>query len=328
MDILATTVTSEYKVLVPATPPLEPFAPRPKRSAILGLGAGLLAGAVLALLLDSFGRHIRGRVEVSDVLDLPVLGVIPRVARGQLEESRLFALTDSGGSAAESLRLLRSNLDYYNSEGASSLLVTSSIAGEGKSTTVCNLAITLALAGKKIVVVDGDLRKPRVHEYFGMTNYIGLTNVVAGSVDLVDAVRPASLSRTVLRVGGNGDLPPTSARSSASPASLMVLTTGPPPSDLGEFVASREFATVMSDLRSFDADLLIIDSPALLEVGDAAAMAAQVDALLLVVEVHKVGRSNLRDVKEMLAPLPCQKIGAVMVKERHYRQKGSHVYAD
>jgi len=219
---------------------------------------------------------------------------------------------------------LRSSLDYVNVDGLSSLLVTSCVAGEGKSTTVCNLAVTLAMAGKKVVVVDGDVRKPHVHEYFGVANDIGLSSVVAGTVKLADAFRPIDLPALAQQRQGNGSSPPDPRPASSGPHRLVVLTSGPRPPDPGELVASREFAAVMAYLHKSSVEFIIVDSPALLEVGDAAAMAADVEGLLMVVDADKVGRPMLQEARDLLATLPCHKLGVVLVRAKGGRSGYGH----
>ncbi len=316
---LAPAVTGQYQVLVPATAPSAPFAPRPKRSAMVGFGGGLFAAVALVLLFEAFSTRVRGRQEVGEVLGLPIVGVIPEISIGDLKNGKLVTMGRPESAAAEALRLLRSNLDYVNVDDVSSLLVTSCLAGEGKSTLVCNLAATLAMAGKRVVVVDGDLRKPRVHDYFGLSNEAGLTDVIAGQAKLADVLRPIDLpSPNRGSLGGDGSRPdgsPTSSRSNR----LVVLTSGPLPLDPGELVASGRFGAVVKDLQNSNVDFVFVDSPALLEVGDAAAMAAQVEGLVFVVNVEKVDRPTLQEARQLLAPLPCDKLGAVLVRGKGRR---------
>ena len=326
---LASAVIGQFQVLVPAIAPTAPFAPRPKRSAIVGFGGGLFAAVALVLLFEAFSTRVRGRHDVTAVLGLPVIGVVPNVSNADLNGGKLIVLADPKSGAAEALRLLRSNLDYRNVDEVSSLLVTSCVAGEGKSTTACNLAVILAMAGKNIVVVDGDLRKPRVHEYFDLPNEVGLADVLAGTAKLADALRPIDLPRPVRNRPGD-DGPQTDA--AAAPARLrrlVVLTSGPRPLDPGELVASKRFGAVIEDLENSNVDFILVDSPALLEVGDAAAMAAQVEGLIMVVDAARVDRAALHEARDLLAPLPCHKLGAVLVRAKHaHGEYGNYGYGE
>ena len=261
LRILAATVTGQFQLLVPATVPTEPFAPRPERSAILGFGGGLLAGFVLAIIFSSSTKRVRGRREVTDALGLPIVGVIPEVPDKSLKRGALISLTDPGAAASEALRLLRSNLDNVNVDDVSSLLVTSSVANEGKTTLACNLAVTLATAGNRVVVVDRDLRKPRVHEYFGIANDVGLSSEVAGTAKPADALRPIDLPVPGQRRRVHGGSPPDQGAASSERRRLVVLPSGPRPSDPGEVVASKRFAGIMAGLHKTNVDFIIVDSP-------------------------------------------------------------------
>ena len=343
LKLFEMTASGDFQLISPAIPPASPFAPQPLQSAALGLGVGLLVGVGLAFLLNQLTTRVHGTQEAGEVLGLPVVGSLPEIERRSLQKGRIVALTDPDGQTAEALRLLRSNLDYINVDGASSLLVTSALAGEGKSTTVCNLAVTIAMAGKEVVVVDGDLRRPRVHEYFRLPNDIGLSSVAAGDVALADALMEIDLPPTlrpgdnssgpdiaervrgkrtpvVLTAGLHGTAPDVTERVRGK-RRLVVLTSGPHVPDPGELVASQRFGDIIRELQSATVDLVIVDSPALMEVGDAAAMAAQIEALVTIVDLDKAHHSTLVEMRHLLAPLPCKKLGVILVKTKSRSSK-------
>ena len=198
----AATATGDFLVLVPASPPSAPFSPKPVRSAMLGLGVGLILGLGLAFFREQFDTSVRSHREVSEILDLPILGRIPRITSASLKSGPLVALTDSGGAAAEAVRVLRSNLEFFSlDERVRSLLIVSAQKGEGKSLTVANLAITLAMAGKSVVLIDGDLRRPRLHQAFDMKNAVGLSTVLSGQVHSGRCPAALHLSRAGRRRG-------------------------------------------------------------------------------------------------------------------------------
>jgi len=326
LKLLEMTVSGDFQLVTPAAAPVVPFAPQPGRSGALGMGVGLLAGVGLAFLFNQLTTKVRGQREAGEVLGLPVVGSLPEIPRRALKDGRLIALTHPSGRSAEALRLLRSNLDYVNVDDVSSLLVTSALADEGKSMTVCNLAVTMAMAGKKVVVVDGDLRRPRVHEYFGLPNDVGLSSVAAGDVTLAEALKTVDLPPTLRPGGDNGSRPDAAARA-RNARRLVVLTSGPFVPDPGELVASKRFGSIIRELQTASVDFVIVDSPALMEVGDAAAMAAQVEGLVMVVSLDKARHTTLVEARHLLAPLPCKKLGAILVRAKS-GPSGYYAYSD
>ena len=193
LNLLKPTTTADLEVIAPATPEASPIAPNPRRSGMKGLGVGLLAGVVLGLIVDQATTEVRTEREVGDVLGLPVIGHIPRLLRQS--DGRPVAFTRPDGQVAQALRLLRSNLDYANGDEVSSVLVAGPLSGDGGSLLACNLAVTMAMAGKRVVVVDGDLRHPTMHEYFGLDNDVGLSTVVAGTAEI-----PRLFARSAFRL--------------------------------------------------------------------------------------------------------------------------------
>ena len=349
LKLLETTAAGDFKLVSEAVPPSTPYSPKPVQSAVIGLGVGLLVGIGLAFLLEPLTTRVRGKQEAAEVLGLPVVGTLPEIEKRKQGPGRLAVLSDPRGPVAEALRLLRSNIEYANVDKASSLLVTSALAGEGKSTVVCNLAVTMTLAGKRVVIVDGDIHRPRVHENLGINNYVGLSSVLTGRVELADALNRVEL-RSSAQNGGEASPSPTGDGSTVtrvpvvvgmgrqssqdqvvpgavSSPTLYVLTAGPQVSDPGELMASRRFGRVVRGLQAQGADLVIVDSPALLEVGDAAAMAAQTDALVVVVDLKRAHLPALGEMRDLLAPLPCKQLGVILVKAKGRSSSYGHYYS-
>lgn len=316
LRIAAATATGDYLVVSPAVPPTSPSSPHPKRTAAIGLAAGLLLGIALAFLLEQFNTRLRSHREVAEILQLPVVGRVPRIDKKAMATSPLVVIHDPRGVVAESLRLLRSNLDYLKVDGTlSSVLVTSCVRGEGKSVTVCNLGVTLAMGGRRVVIIDGDLRQPRVHKYMGLENKVGLSSVVAGKVPLVDALQRYTLPLLDWSSDGgvhsdNGEKPPR----------LYVLTAGPQPPNPGEIVASKRFETILAELKESVVDFVLIDTPAFMAVSDAAAIAPRVDGVFMLVSMDgTTRRPMLSAAKEFLDRLPTRKLGVIVVREKAAR---------
>ena len=311
LQILKATVTGNFRVLVPATVPTAPISPKPLRSAILGFGVGLFAGIGLAFLLEQFDTRVRRPDDVAALLRQPVLARVPRLSREQTKSPKLVTLEHPADPVAESFRLLRTNLAFMDVDGtAKSLLVTSSLQGEGKSVTVANLAVTLALAGKKVIVVDADLRRPRQHKLFGLENEVGASNVAVGDADLVATLQPVQ----VVSPDGNGctgrlhqlgvRAPAPSRGSGCSRAAPSRPTPARSSPRSGSLRCSAGFATSATCSSS--------TRPAMLAVGDTAALASEVDGLIFLVDMEKARRPVIQAAADQLYRLPCAMMGIVV----------------
>ena len=294
LEVLGKTAQGDFVKAVPAYTPGAPYSPKPKRSAVIGAGLGFIMGIALAFLREKLDTRLHSHREVSEIVGLPVVGRLGRIPTQALAKGQLVVLSETDGRAAESIRVLRSNLQFASlGEENRVLMVMSAQKGEGKSLVTANLAASLALAGKNVALVDADLRRPRVHSIFGLSNAHGVSSVIAGFATLDDALQPYNLAgpKVTLR-GGNGSQP--GADDGAQPR-LTILTAGPIPPNPGEMVASRRFAGLVHELSERPYDYVLIDSPAFLAVGDAAALAAVVDAIVLLVNIEMVNRPTLEE---------------------------------
>ncbi|NLE22721.1 MAG: hypothetical protein GX624_08085, partial [Actinobacteria bacterium] len=330
LQILEATAEGNYQPLAPAVVPEEPVEPKPMRSAILGLGVGLFAGIGLAFLLEQFDTRVRRPDEVAAILRQHVLGRVPRISRKLLAEDALVTMQHPDGHVAEAFRMVRTNLDFMAVDAeVRSIVLTSCMKGEGKSVTVSNLAVSMAMAGKKIIVVDADLRRPRQHTYFGLANEKGLSTVASGKHELAE-----SLVRIDVAHPGGGEgaaqFKDWSAGTDARSA-LYVLPSGPIPPNPGEIVASRRFSAILDDLCK-EADLVLVDSPAMLAVGDTSAIAAKVDGLVFLVDLQEIKRPQLLTVADQLYRLPVKMLGVVLrmhgTHGGRYYYTSSHYYRD
>jgi Mrp family chromosome partitioning ATPase/capsular polysaccharide biosynthesis protein len=319
--ILAETTNGNYRVLTPASLPTEPYAPNPMRSAILGFGVGLFAGIGLAFLLEQFDTRLRRPDEIAQILRLPILGRVPRIARKDLGESTLVTLRHSEGHVAEAFRMVRTNLDFMAVDGdIRSIVLSSCIQGEGKSVAVANLAVSMALAGKKIIVVDGDLRRPRMHKYFDLPNGRGVSTVATGQDSLVDAIYAVPLEPSATGMQQTDFR--TWARGTDALSRLYVLPSGPIPPNPGEIVSGRRFGAMLEEL-SREADMVLVDSPAMLAVGDTAAIANKVDGMVFLVDLDVLKRPQLLSAAEQLYRLPVRLLGTVV---RMHHKRSSRYY--
>lgn len=317
LEILAAMATGNFTVAVPATLPSAPYAPQPRRSAAMGAAFGLLMGIALAFVREKLDTRLHSHREVREIMGLPVIGRIARIPGETLEKGPLVVVHDPSGRASESLRVLRSNLEFaFLGEENRALMIVSSQKGEGKSLTTANLAASLALAGKKVVLVDADLRRPRIHSLFKARNASGVSSVIAGLTELDQTLQTMDLlGKTSPRGRGDGKRPKAGEDTFGGDARLWLLTSGPIPPNPGEMVASKRFATMIDELRGMPFDYVLIDSPAFLPVGDAAALAGVADAIVLIVNLKMTRKPMLDEARDFLTPLPAAKLGVVTVMD-------------
>jgi succinoglycan biosynthesis transport protein ExoP len=219
-------------------------------------------------------------------------------------------LAQPKGANAEAFRMLRTNLAFALLEKADErvILVTSAVEQEGKSTTAANLAIAEARAGHRVALVDLDLRRPYLDRFFGLTHAEGITDVALGTISLERALHRVDLVVGEPITNGRAALPEGNGR--ADSGSLDVLVAGPLPPDPGEFVGTKKLTEILARLRAAY-DLVIVDTPPVLRVGDALTLSAHADALLLITRVNVVRRPMLRELRRALDTTPAPKLGFV-----------------
>lgn len=282
--------------------------PKPSRNGAFGVVLGIVLGIGLAFLLEALDTRVRSAEEIRERLGLPLLARLPEPPRDLRGDNRLAMVAEPHSVYAESFRILATNLDFVNLEwGARSIMVTSAVQSEGKSTTIANLAVALARSGRRVALVDLDLRRPFVDRFFKLEERPGLTHVALGRVTLDEAL----VTFTDLDDGDDsGDaLVPGDAQ--PHNGCLMVLPTGALPPNPGEFVSSRALGEILDELRE-RADIVLIDTPPLLQVGDAMTLSAKVDALIVVTRFSLIRRTMLAELHRVLETCPAGKLGFVL----------------
>ena len=318
LEMRAATVTGDFAVVVPATAPSAPYAPRPIRSALLAAGVGLIVALGLAFSREKLDTRVRDHHEVVKALGLPVVGRIPPISKATLDKAPLVIVEDPDGAPANAFRLIRTNLEFVSLGAAHrTIMMVSALKEEGKSLTIANLAASLSLNGERTLLIDADLRRPQVHHLYGLPNRYGVSTVLAGQVDIDDAVRELHLTSSA----HSNRFTLSGASPNRHQPSLSLLPAGPPPPNPGEMIASHRFAVLLEKLKARDFEHILIDSPAFLSVGDASALAALTDGLVVVVNLKTTRRPVLDEIKEFLDPLPVRKLGIIIVGDRTGRDE-------
>jgi capsular exopolysaccharide synthesis family protein len=279
--------------------------PTPTRDGLLGAGFGLVIGLGLAFAAEALDRRLRSEEEVEEALGLPLLARVPAPPRRR--RPGVPMLDEPRGAYAEAVRRLATSIVFSNPDQPSEMLMfTSALQQEGKTTTAAGLGVALAAAGNRVVLVDLDLRRPALASLFQIHRLTGLTDVAVGRSPLENALVRVDLPvRDPRRLITSGSQP-------SLPGELHVLPTGPLPLSPGEFVASDALATrVLAPLREL-ADYVLVDSPPLCVVGDAARLSARMDGIVVVTRLGVANRSALRDLRRQLAGSPVAPLGVVV----------------
>lgn len=279
--VLATTLT-------PARPPTAPASPNVRRNLLLGLVLGLAGGVGAALIRERLDTKIRSERDVAQVTERSLLGSV--VFDPAAPEHPIVMQDDPHSQRAESIRRLRTNLQFVDVDsGPRSILVTSSVPSEGKTTTVVNLAVALADAGSRVLLVDADLRRPSVAPVMGLEGSAGLTTVLIGQAGLQDVVQPWRDGK------------------------LDVLTSGPVPPNPSELLGSAAMAGLLRDLTA-TYDVVLLDSPPLLPVTDAAILSRRAGGTLVVVGTDRIHKAELHEALGALEAVDAHVVGLVLNK--------------
>ena len=280
-----TTAPVKASIVDRATDPDEPVSPKPVRNLALATIVGLLLGAGGAILRETLDTSVTTPEELANAAhNAPLLGSI------NFDKDAVVRplITDLNGHAprVESFRVLRTNLQFVNVDHESKVyVVTSSVPEEGKSTTVCNLALTLAHSGEKVVLVEADLRRPKAAEYLKLEGAVGVTTILMGRVNIDDAMQ-------------------------SGPWNLKVIAAGSIPPNPAELLQSAAMKSLINELRE-RFDTVLIDAPPLLPVTDAAILASSSDGAILIARHGKTTRDQISVAVGRLDSVAAHLLGTV-----------------
>lgn len=294
-------------------------APVLYQSILLGIAIGLMLGGSAVGLAELTDKSFRSPAEIRRRLGLPIVGFVPQLRTGvptdplaPKVDPSLVAAVRPKSAEAEAFRGVRTQL-YFSTQGRGHqvIQVTSPTPGDGKSTLAANLAISIAQSGKRVVLVDADFRKPRVHKLFNLpAGEVGLAGVIDGVADMPTAVRPSGV------------------------ANLDILPCGPRPENPAELLTSPRFQELLAELKAAYA-FVVIDTPPLLAVSDPAAVAPRVDGVLMVFRMTGRARPAAERAREQLSALGANVLGVVVNgwsgRDRDYgdyNYGGGYRYAD
>jgi polysaccharide biosynthesis transport protein len=249
------------------------------------LFVGFIIGIAGAFLFEYLDQSIKEPQEIERILEVPLLGVVPMI---ETEKAIIESSRDRGKTVLEPFRALRANIKHIaGNNNIKSFIISSAIKGEGKTTFAANIAITFAMDGKKVILIDGDLRRAQMHGLFHLPKKTGLCDYLSGTVEIADILKP-----TVHQ-------------------NLFVITAGEHPQNPAELVGSYRFDVLVKELRLL-ADIIIFDSPALLPVSDVLSMAPKIDACIMVVRALWTPSKAAQQAKNQLQRIGCTIIGAIL----------------
>jgi non-specific protein-tyrosine kinase len=283
--------------------PEEPFSPRPRRSALLGVFVGLLLGVGLVALLEFLDNTVKPEQNLQELTGAPLLATVPALNRIAPGGGQVYVMSQPNSGAAEAQRLLRTNLEFASASGEiDAVTITSPGPGEGKSTTAANLGVVMAQAGLRTVVIDADLRKPTQARIFGVASETGLTTLLT---------HPEQSWHDV-------------AKKVALPG-LELIPCGPLPPNPSDLLSSSRFESLLASITA-ETDIVIIDSPPVLVASDALSIAAHTDGVVMVCHSHQTRTDALRHAADSVRQGGIRLIGLVLNRQKG--QQGASYYGE
>lgn len=289
---------SNIRLVEPATAPEidKPESPKIILNSIVGAFLGVMFGLGLGFLVDYLDDTIKTPQEAKDQ-GLLFLGSVPKFRR---RDDPIISQRDPKDSISEAYRTVRNSIKFAGlDKPAKSFLITSSIEGEGKTVSAANLAIAFAREGKKVLIIDTDLRRPQLHELFGKENSIGITTILVEGTKVADAVKNTNIE------------------------GLSLITSGPVPPDPGYVIESQRMIQLIKDLTQ-QFDVVVLDSPPILVVNDAIILAGYVDSLVFIMES---GRTTRRVLSQAIDLLKQARIQAGMLLNKLKTGRSGYYYS-
>jgi non-specific protein-tyrosine kinase len=303
MEISSAVSQGQVFMSVPATPPTVPYAPRTSFYTALAMFLGLLIAVGAIALLEYLDNTVKPGLNFERSYGVPMLSVLSRGTNVKPGHDQVFVLNDPHSSLAESVRLLRTNLEFAAATAEiQSLSVTSSSPGDGKSTVAANLAVSMAQSGFMTILVDADLRRPTQHKIFDVRNDRGMTNLLT-----------------------NPAMEWKEAANQVAHPNLWVLTSGPVPPNPADLLSSNRLPALVKLLEQ-EADVVVFDTPPILAVSDPLIVATQVDGVLL---VASSGATRIDALQRSLDALPGDSVRTlgIVLNKHAARTSGDYYYA-
>jgi succinoglycan biosynthesis transport protein ExoP len=282
--------TDPGAIIVEALVPKTPSSPNHTLNIAIGVFLGLLLGVGAGLVRGRLDQRLHKTTDLEGALSVPLLAAIPMVPDERPGPEELIALRDPSAPASEAYRALRTTLFASLRGGEGTIMVVSSVPGEGKTTVAANLAITLAYAGRSVILVSADMRRPRVHELFGLPNTRGLSSFLTGTLPWEDCV----VSHEQL-------------------SNLAVCPGGPVPGEPVELLQSKRMSDLLAELRRL-AEFVILDCPPVLTVADTVALASLTDSALFVVDSSGTRRTAVVEARRRLQQVGTEMLGGILNK--------------
>ncbi|MHB0858721.1 MAG: tyrosine-protein kinase domain-containing protein [Anaerolineae bacterium] len=289
-------LANSVSIVEPAAVPGNPSSPRTSLNLALGTLIGIVAGVALAFVLDNVDPTLYTASDVARSAGVPIVGVVPALSLRRQQRNHAFLLNpDGSGPAHEAFRSVMHSLLSTTAGSPKALLVTSAEPAAGRSTVVANLAVTIGKTGRRVIVVDGDLRQPSLHQVLSVSNTVGLATLLLDPSAIGDANRLGStLQQTRL-------------------AGVQVLTSGPVSQHSADMLGSIEMARIVAHLCR-QADIVLLDSPAMLSAADAVGLAEVVDQVLLVAAAAEATDTSLKNALVQLNRVRARVVGVLLNK--------------